>query len=100
MVPDVHVHHDVPVSTKVRVLHVGWRSREALIHRVLCHLNTWYKGRGRAWVRRTSGEPVALGPVLLRCWREKEGVCALVSSRYIAVNRLEYEVHSVSLYGS
>ena len=51
-------------------------------------------------MRRTSGEPVALGPVRLCCWREKEGVCAIVSSRYIAINRLDCEVHSVSLSGS
>ena len=69
MVADVHVHHDVPVATKVRVLHVGWRSRDTSIHRVVCHLNTWYKGRGRAWVRRMRGEPVALRPVLC-CWKK------------------------------
>ena len=74
MVADVHVHHDVPVATKVNVLRVGWRSRDALIHRVVCHLNSRCKERGSTWERGRSGEPVALGPVLLCCWKEKEGV--------------------------
>lgn len=44
MVPDVHVHHNIPVATKVSVLHVGWRSRDASVRIQGCvsYLNMHY----------------------------------------------------------